>query len=93
MSLVWKGYCLLVVGVVTLVWWIVKVLVSLIVAFTISGYYNLTGLVWWSSTIIIFTVLCKILFYGNSINYYQGLVEDFRKEVTETRNILDDEYY
>ena len=93
MSLLWKGLGLIFAGVLTIVWWIVKAFASLIIAITVSGYYNLTGIVWWCSTIVIFALLCKVLFYGNNASYYQGLVDDYRKEVNETRNILDDEYY
>ena len=55
-----------VITVFVIIGYIILLIASLIVSMTISNMLGLDEYTWWCFTIVIFLLLCKILFYSNS---------------------------
>ena len=66
---------LFLLSVITLLWIWIRIVAIVIVSSYISTRLNFNGLLWWSSTILIFSFLLRLLFFKNT------LAEDYRSLV------------
>lgn len=83
-----EGISLLGLGIILLIWIILKFISCIMIAGLISTVIcHLTGYYWWFSSIIIFIILIKIVFYNNDFKVYQDLVYDYNKENNKEINI------
>lgn len=83
-----EGISLLGLGIILLIWIILKFIACIMIAGLISTLIcHLTGYYWWFSSIIIFSILIKIVFYNNDFKVYQDLVYDYNKENNKEINI------
>ena len=71
-------------GICSIIWYFVKLISCIMIAGLISTKVcNLSGMYWWFSSVIIFCLLTKILFYGNSSEWYNDLHKKYNKKVEE----------
>lgn len=64
-------------GIFIIIWYIVKLISCIMIAGLISIKLGLSGYYWWFSSIIIYCVLGKIIFFGNSSRGYRELVKRY----------------
>lgn len=90
----WKltlaGFGLFGWGIFSILWWIIKLISCIIIATLISTRLGLTSYYWWCGSIILFSVLCKIVFAGNSSSSYEEMSEKYQKKVEEKEK---EDYY
>lgn len=60
-----------------IIWYIVKVISCVMIAGLISIKLGLSGYYWWFSSIIIYCVLGKIIFFRNNSKGYGELVKRY----------------
>ena len=53
------------------------------IACLISFKIGLTSYYWWFGTVLIISVLSKIVFYGNDASSYEELVENYKTKSDE----------
>ena len=67
---------LFLLSVITILWIWIRIVAIVIVSSYISTRLNFNGLLWWSSTILIFSFLLRLLFFKNTLaEDYKGLVD------------------
>ena len=76
-KLVLEGLGIVSLGFFSIVWYIVKLVSSIMVAGLISIKLGLTGYYWWFGSIISFCLINKIIFWGNSTSTYKELVDKY----------------
>lgn len=84
-KIAFEGLGIVLLGLITVVWQIVKIISCLFIAGLISTKMGLGGNYWWFASIIIFTFLCKILFLGNNNETYSNLVDNYNEKVNEEK--------
>lgn len=73
-----EGIGILLFGWFCIIWQIALILSCIIIGVLVSGKLGLNGAYWWASTIIIFSLLNRIVFYGNGDSkQYEELVENY----------------
>ena len=89
LGLALEGIGLVIYGFANLVWFLVKLISCIVVAGYISIRLGLSGDLWWFSSIVIFCILCKLVFYGNSNKTYSGLVEKYNNKCEEIKEDVE----
>lgn len=77
-KLAFEGLGLVLLGVFNVFWYFIKLISSVIIAGLISVKLGLSGYYWWFSSILLFCVINKIIFFGNSTNSYNELVDKYK---------------
>ena len=80
LKLALEGIGLVILGFANVVWALIKLISCIAVAGYISIRLGLYGYFWWFTSIVIFCILCKLVFYGNSNKTYSGLVEKYNNK-------------
>ena len=71
-------------GICSIIWYFVKLISCIMIAGLISTRLcNLSGMYWWFSSVIIFSLLINILFYNTSSEGYNDLYKKYKKKVEE----------
>lgn len=79
-----EGIGILLLGYLVILWQIIVMVSCVIVAVLISNQLGLSGIYWWAVTVIVFTILNKILYYKNdSSNLYEDIVENYKEKYVE----------
>lgn len=90
-KLVLIGFGLVGIGIFSVIWNIVKVISCIMIAGLIStSIFHLTGYYWWFSSIIIYCIIRKILFLGNTSKTYQEWIEKYQKMTSEEKEDIKD---
>ena len=79
-SMLLKGVGIFFLGLVTVLWCFVKIWASIVVSVFLANMYGFSGYTWWAFVIIIFSVICKFLFYGRDLSDYKKMIEDYQLE-------------
>ena len=84
MKLALMGTGLVGLGICSIIWYFVKIISCIMIAGLISTRLcNLSGMYWWFSSVIIFSLLINILFYNTSSEGYNDLYKKYKKKVEE----------
>lgn len=83
LKLALEGIGLVGLGIFTILWHVIKLISCIMIAGLISLKLGLTSYFWWFGTIIIFTILTKIVFYGNNTSSYKELVDNYNEKIEE----------
>lgn len=83
LGLVFEGLGLAILGLANVVWALIRIISCIAIAGYISIRFGLEGYLWWFSTIIIFCILSKIVFFGYNKNNYGELVENYNIKAKE----------
>ena len=83
LKLVLEGLLLALMGLFTIFWYIIKLFSCVMIAGYISVRLGFDGWYWLFSSVIIFCVFIKILFYGNSTSTYNELYEKYKEKCDE----------
>ena len=76
-------------GVFNIFWTVIKVISCIMIAGYISiRAFHLSGLYWWFSSIILYCILAKIVFFGNNNEAYGDMVEKYNGKVEEELNYV-----
>lgn len=82
-KLLLKGIGIAGIGLFRLIYVLLLIISSIMVAGLISIKLGLTGYYWWFASIVIFGLLMKIFMYNTSEENYEQLVDNYNKEVEE----------
>ena len=84
MKLALMGTGLVGLGICSIIWYFVKIISCIMIAGLISTRLcNLSGMYWWFSSVIIFSLLINIFFYNTSSEGYNDLYKKYKKKVEE----------
>lgn len=72
-------------GIFIIIWYFVKLISCMMIAGLISMELGLSGYYWWFNSIIIYCILGKIVFLGNSSNSYKKLLEEYTDYVNKEK--------
>jgi len=90
-----KSISVLGLGICTIIWIIIKVLSSIFISvYFTNTFTGFTGYGWWACTIIIFSIICRLVLNNNVGDDYQKLVDKVVKNNINdldlaTANVLD----
>ena len=72
------GIWLISIGIFIIIWYICLLISCILISGLISvRLFHLTGLYWWCSSIIIFALLCKLVYTKNIKEDYDKLVSEY----------------
>lgn len=69
------------IGIFGIIWSLIKLVSCVMIAGYISNYLGLDNYYWWFSSIILFSILVKLVFHGNSNEFYENLVDDYKENL------------
>ena len=82
-SLILEGLGIAVIGVFTILWFIIVLISCVMMAGLISVKLGFSGYYWWFSSIVVFSLLWRILFYGKQTSSDYGELVDKYKDKCE----------
>ena len=89
LGLTLEGIGLVIYGFANLIWVLAKLISCIAVAGYISIRLGLSGYLWWFSSIVIFCILSKIVFYKNSNKLYNKWVENYSDKCEELKEDVE----